>query len=222
MQYCNYCQVSIKETEEKCPLCSNLLLDYDASKEIKKHFPIIRPYYKKRLAIRIMIFISIVAIVVSFSINMIFPSNINWPILFLFGLISTWLGLISVVLKRYNIPEKIMRQVVIMSILAIFWDWKIGWLGWSLDYVIPIICIAAMTIMYVTAKIMRLSTSDYITYSLIDAIFGIIPLLFILFDWVKIKYPSILSVTLSIIFLSAIFIFHGEDIWDEINRRMHI
>lgn len=222
MQYCNHCQVYIREHEERCALCRNTLPDYNIEEKKGEYFPIIRPYYKKHLAIRIMIFISIVSTVLSFAINMIFPSNINWPILFLFGLISTWLGLISVVQRRYHIPKKIIRQVVIVSLLSIFWDWKIGWSGWSLDYVIPIVCIAAMGIMYVTAKIMRLSISDYITYSLIDGLFGIIPLLFILFDWVKVKYPSIISVAISIISLSAIFIFHGEDMKSEMDKRMHI
>lgn len=222
MQYCNHCKVYIRENKEKCTLCNNILPDYHIDKNNNKYFPVIVPYYKKHLAIRIMAFISIVTIVLSFAINMIFPSQINWPLLVLFGLISTWLGLISVVQKRYNIPRKIIRQVIIISLLSIFWDWQIGWKGWSLDYVIPIICISAIIIMYVTAKIMKLSISNYITYALIDGLIGIIPLLFILFDWVKVKYPSIISVALSIIFLSAIFIFHGEDIKDEMNKRMHI
>lgn len=222
MQYCNYCQVYIREKEEICPLCRNDLANYDSTKGEKEYFPDVKPYYKKNLAIRIMLFISIASIVISFAINMIFPSDINWPILFLFGLISTWLELIFIVQKRHHIPKKIIRQVLVVSILAIFWDWKTGWRGWSLDYIIPITCIAALIIMYVTAKIMRLSINDYITYSLIDGLFGIIPILFIIFDWVNVKFPSIISVSLSIISLSAIFIFHGEEMKAEIDKRMHI
>lgn len=222
MQYCNHCKVYIRENKQKCTLCDNLLPNYDKVHIDNEYFPNIRPFYKKHLAIRIMLFISIIAVVISFAINMIFPSEINWPVLFLFGIISAWLGLIFIVQKRYHIPKKIIWQVLIISGLSIFWDWKTGWRGWSLDYIIPISCIAAMIIMYVTARIMKLSISNYITYTLIDGLFGIIPILFILFDWVKVKYPSIISVSLSIISLSAIFIFHGENIKKEINKRMHI
>src|SRR5690554_6603091 len=187
MQYCNHCKVYIRENQEKCTLGNNSLPNYKVDENKRNYFPILRPYYKKHLAIRIMVFISIVAIVISFAINMIFPSRVNWPLLFLFGLISTWLGLISVVQKRYNIPRKIIRQVVVISLLSIFWDWQIGWLGWSLDYVIPIACIGAIVIMYVTGKIMKLSISDYITYALINGLIGFVPLVFILFDWIRVR-----------------------------------
>lgn len=222
MQYCNHCQVYIKENKEICSLCNNDLSNYDVTRVDSEYFPIVRPYYKKHLAIKIMIFISIVSIVISFAIHTIFPSEVNWPLLLLFGLISIWLGLIFIVERRHHIPKKIIRQVVIVSLLAMFWDWKVGWRGWSLDYIIPIACIIALVIMYITAKIMKLSINDYITYSLIDGLFGIIPILFIIFDLVNVKYPSIISVSLSLISLSAIFIFHGEEIKAEIDKRMHI
>jgi len=115
-----------------------------------------------------------------------------------------------------------MQQVAIISSLAIFWDWKIGWKGWSIDFVIPIACIGAMIMIYIIAKIMKLSIRDYITYALIDGLLGIVPLLFMLLGWTKFIYPTIICVALSIIFLSALFIFHGRDIKDELNKRMHI
>jgi len=68
-------------------------------------------------------------------------------------------------------------------------DWKIGWRGWSLDYAVPILCVAALLVMYITAKVMRLSARDYISYFLLGGLFGIVPVLFILFDIVKVDYP---------------------------------
>lgn len=221
MKYCNYCKVYIREDREKCTLCGNTL-DKRKLGESEDVFPHIPPFYASNLAIRILIFISIVAVVVSFGINMIFPSTTNWPILLVFGILSLWIGLIIVVQKRYHIPKKIIWQVAIISVLAIFWDYKTGWRGWSLDYVIPIASVSAMLIMYVTAKIMKLSIRDYVTYAFIDGLFGIIPIAFIVFDLVDVLYPSIISIGFSIISISAIFIFQGREIREEINKRMHI
>lgn len=220
MKYCRHCQVSIRGKRDKCLLCDNMLEESKIKSE--NVFPYIPPFYESHLALKIMIFISIVALVVSFGINMIFPSSINWPILFMLAVISIWFGLINIIQKRYHISKKIVRQVVIISILALVWDYVTGWKGWSLDYIIPIACVSAMIIMYVTAKIMSLSIRDYITYALLDGIFGIIPILFIIFDLVNVIYPSIISIGFSIISLSAIFIFHGKDIRSEIDKRMHI
>ena len=158
----------------------------------------------------------------SYVVYKIVPTNVNWPGFVLFGLLSVWLSLIYALRKRYNITKSIMWQVIIVSGLVIFWDWKIGWMGWSLDYAVPFLCIAAMLVMYITAKVMKLSARDYISYFLLGGLFGIIPILFILFDLVKVNYPSYISVAASIIFLSAIIIFHGDSIKEELRKRMHI
>lgn len=220
MKYCRYCKVNIRGEGDKCALCENVLEELDEKSEAV--FPQIPPFYKSHLALKMMLFISIVALVVSFAIDMIFPSDINWPILFMLAVMSIWGGLAVIVQKRYHIPKKIVWQVIIVSILAVFWDYKIGWMGWSLDYVIPIACVSAMIIMYITAKIMHLSSRDYITYILLDGVFGIVPVLFIIFDLVKVVYPSIISAGFSIISLAAIFIFQGKEIRTEIAKRMHI
>ena len=153
---------------------------------------------------------------------MIFPTDVNWPVFVIFGLLSMWLGLIVVVRKRHNIPKTIMWQVTVATLLSVFWDWQTGWRGWSIEYLIPMIYVAAELVMYITAKIMKLSARDYITYALLDGLFGILPILFILLGCVKMLYPSVICIAVSVIFLSAIFIFQGEDIKNEWNKRMHI
>lgn len=221
MKYCNHCEVNITQSREKCILCGNFVSTISDEKP-EDIFPEIPPTFESHLGLRIMIFISICTIVISFVIDMIFPSYINWPLLMVFGLLSIWIGLFVIIQKRYNIHKKIIWQVIIVSILSLFWDWNTGWQGWSITYVIPIICISAMVIMYVTAKIMKLSIRNYILYALIDGVLGIVPALFILFGWVRVKYPSIISVGISIMFLSAIFIFKGKEIKEELNKKMHI
>ena len=185
-------------------------------------YPEIPPAYERHLAIRIMVFISIVTVVASFAIYKIFSLDVNWPLFVVFGLLSMWLSLIVVLRKKHNITKNIMWQVIIVSMLSVIWDWKTGSRGWSLDYVIPILCVAAMLVMYVTAKIMKLSVRDYIAYFLLDGLFGIIPIIFILLDLINVFYPSAICVAMSIIFLSAILIFQGENIKIELDKRMHI
>jgi len=174
------------------------------------------------MVIRILVFISIVAIVVSYTVYKMVPVDVNWPGLVLLGLVSIWLSLTNILRKRHNITKSIMWQVIIVSVLTVFWDWRIGWRGWSLDYAIPILCIAAMLVMYITAKVMKLSAREYISYFLLGGLFGIVPILFILFDLVNMSIPSVISVAASIVFLSAIIIFHGDSIKAELQKRMHI
>lgn len=193
--------------------------DHNVQPEI---YPEIPPAYERHMAMRIMVFISIVTIVASFIIHKIFPTNVNWPMFVVLGLVSMWLSLIVVIRKKYNITKNIMWQVIVVSMLSVIWDWRTGSRGWSLDYIIPIICVAAMGVMYVTAKVMKLRVRDYIAYFLLDGLLGIVPVIFIMFDLVHIWYPSAVCVAMSIIFLSAIIIFQGENIKNELVKRMHI
>ena len=222
MQYCNHCNVNIRNPKEQCPLCGNKLAPLEDELERKEIFPFIPSYLKSHLTLRILILISIILVVFSFSLYIIFPTKMNWPLLLTFGLVSIWLDLYFLVQKRFHIPKKIMWQVLILSLLSIFWDWKIGWIGWSITYVIPILCLVAMIIMYSIAIIMKLSTRDYITYVFIDALFGIVPIIFVLFNLVEVIYPSIISIAISVIFLAAIFILQGRSIISELDKRMHM
>jgi hypothetical protein len=221
MLHCPQCRVDVRGVLERCVLCGNTLTVSDPDHGGEEVFPVIPPAFERHLAIRILVFISFAAAAACFAIRMIFPSDVNWPVFVVFGLVSMWLGIIIVVRKRNNIPKTIMWQVTVVTALSVFWDWQTGWRGWSIDYLIPIIYVAAELVMYITARIMKLSVRDYITYAMLDALFGILPIIFILFGWVKELYPSVICVTVSVIFLSAIFIFQGEDIKNEWNKRMH-
>ena len=222
MPYCVHCRVNVRGDKKRCVLCGNTLIPGQAAEEAEAIFPEIPLTVEKHLAVRLMVFISIVAIVASFSIWMLFPTNINWPIFVLLALVSIWLNLIFLIRKRHSIPKTIVRQVVIVAGLSLFWDWETGWRGWSLDYFIPGLFVTALLVMYITAKIFKLSVRDYLFYAMISSLFGIVPIAFLSFRWVNLLYPSILCTAISIIFFAAIFIFEGDNIKSELNKRMHI
>lgn len=220
MQYCEHCKVHIRSNRKYCPLCQNTLSGTGSEQE--EIFPVIPVTYQNNLILRIMIFISVSIVVISIAINTMFPVNVNWSMFIIAGILCMWISLAMVIRKRYNIPKSIMWQVAVISILAVIWDMGIGWRGWSLDYVIPIACVVTMIVMYVTAKIMRLGVRDFIIYLLLDGLFGIIPVLFLVFNALNVMYPSIICVTVSILSLSAIILFEGENIKEELDKRMHL
>lgn len=220
MQYCEHCKVHIRGNRKYCPLCRNTLSG--AGSEEEEIFPQVPVTYQYNLMIRVMLFISIGIVVVSLAVNAMFPVKVNWPMFILAGILCIWISLAMVIRKRYNIPKSIIWQVAVISVLAVVWDWRTGWRGWSLDYVIPIVCVVAMIVMYITAKIMRLGVRDFIFYILLDSIFGIIPALFFLLNLLHIKYPSVISISISVLSLVAVILFEGENIREELKKRMHL
>lgn len=220
MQYCEHCKVNIRGKRKYCPLCQNTL--QGNGNEDDEIVPAIPVTYHYNLIVRIMMFISICIVVISFAINATFHVDVNWPMFILAGILCIWISLAMVIRKRHNVPKGIIWQVTIISVLTVIWDWRTGWHGWSLDFVIPIALVVAMIVMAVTAKIMHLKIRDFIIYLLLDAIFGIIPFIFLLFGILKVVYPSIICVTVSAISLSALLLFGGENIREELDKRMHL
>ncbi|MDF2952554.1 MAG: hypothetical protein K0S18_2137 [Anaerocolumna sp.] len=220
MQHCEHCRIDIRGNHNNCPLCQNALSENN--REQDNLFPVVPEFYKNNVIIRMMIFISICIMVVSYAFDAMFPMRINRPLIIISGILCFWISFAVVIWKRHNIPKTIVWLVAIISVLAILWDWRMGWRGWSIDYVFPITCVFAMAVMYVTAKAMRLAVRDFLFYMVIDVIFGFLPLVFLIFGGLHVIYPSIISVAISVLSLAAIILFEGENIKEEINKRMHI
>ena len=221
MQKCIHCKVNIRGEHTVCPLCASILEDQgEPSEDVFPHIPTI--YQEFNIFIRILILASIVGVVASFAVNMIFSRESFWSILVAAGVLSMWISLFFIIRNRNNIAKTILWQVGIISVLSFLWDRSMGWYGWSLDYVIPTVCVLAMIVMAVGAKILKIGVRDLIIYLLIDAIFGFVPALFIIFRWVNVQFPSVICVGVSVISLSALILFEGDNMRTELKKRMHI
>lgn len=222
---CHACGVIVRGDKLRCPLCGNAfqdankLLDLDHPKDV---FPHIEASFKSHLAIRILVFISIVTVLLSFAVTRFFESEINWPFLILLGIASMWIIVSNVLLKRRSIAKTIAWQVTLLSLLALLWDWAIGWQAWSIEYAIPIICAAATAAMFVIAQVRHMDAKDYVVYLALTALFGLIPFLFIVLDWAEFILPSLICVLVNATMLAAILVFQWESIMSELNKRLHI
>lgn len=221
MQSCTHCKVKIKGEHVVCPLCSGILEGKgDQDEDVFLYIPTI--YQEFNVFIRILILISIVVVVASFAVNMIFTEDSHWSLLVAGGVLCMWISLFFIIRKKNNIAKTILWQVGVISILSVIWDRSMGWIGWSIDYVIPAVCVLAMIVMAVGAKILKIGARDLAVYLLIDAIFGFIPAIFIVFGWLNVLFPSVICVAASIISLSALILFEGDNIKNELKKRMHI
>lgn len=221
MQHCDNCKVKITGNQKVCPLCGGLLHKDDQNGEEK--FPQIPTIYQEfNLFIRIMLLISISIIIISFAVNAIFTKDSRWSILVAAGILCMWISMFIIIRKKNNIPKTIIWQVVLISFLSVLWDRYMGWFGWSIDYVIPSICVGAMIVMAISAKMLRIGARDLIVYLFIDGIFGFIPIIFLLIGWLHVTIPSIICVAASAISLTAILLFEWDNMRGELNKRMHI
>jgi hypothetical protein len=221
MQSCDNCKVSLMGGHHVCPLCGGILQQNEEKDEaVFPHIPTI--YQEFNIFIRLMILISIASIIISFAINVIFTRESRWSLLVAASFLCMWTSLFVMIRKKNNIPKTIIWQVAIIGILSVMWDWSMGWLGWSIDYVIPSICVGAMIVMPIAAKLLKIGVRDLIVYLMVDGIFGFIPIIFIVFGGLTVLFPSVICVATSAFSLSALILFEGDNMKAELNKRMHI
>jgi len=218
---CDNCKVTLKGKHKVCPLCGGIIPENEEQEE--EVFPYIPTIYQEfNILIRTMILLSISAVIISFAVNAIFTRESRWSILVAAGILCMWISLFFIIRKKNNIPKTIVWQVALISILSVLWDKSIGWLGWSLDFVIPTVCVGAIIVMAIAAKLLKIGVRDLIIYLFVDVIFGFVPIIFLLLGWLHILFPSIICVAASAISLSALILFEGDNMKTELNKRMHI
>ena len=214
MKYCEQCKVSVTGQRSRCPLCQSVLRD--EGEPYEEVFPVIPTVYNRfQFFFKLLIFASAV-------INLLLPQSGVWSLFVLGGIGCLWVFLFIAVRKRNNIPKNILWQVAVTILFCLLWDLFTGWHGWSVDYVVPSICVAAMAALAVTAKVFRLVVGDFLFYLLISVLFGILPVISILLGWVQVLYPSLICVGCSLVSLAAVLIFQGENMKREWRRRMHL
>ena len=59
---------------------------------------------------------------------------------------------------------RILWLVFWLSLLAVLWDVFTGWHRWSLNYVVPSLCVFAMAGMAVIARVLHLRVEDFFIY----------------------------------------------------------
>jgi len=221
MLYCEECNVKIAGKRTECPLCQNILSrTQDFTEEIYPAVPTTLGVYK--LYFKLLLFVTIIGVVSSIAVNILLPHTGAWSVFVLGGALYLWLALYLGIQKRQNIVKNIFYQSLMILAIAIFLDifFRLG--GWSLNFVLPCLCIGVMAAVTILAKVMRLPIGQYVTYLIIICIFSIVPSVLIIIGMIKVLYPSVICVGASIISLSAMFIFQGGAIIAELKRRLHM
>ena len=133
-----------------------------------------------------------------------------------------WVAIATAARKRRNISKTILYQIVIISSILVVLDLLTGWHKWSINYGIPAMSLFGVLTIAVIAMIMYRSIEDYVIYLIMNGLFALIPLIFVLTGFVDVQWPSVVSILLSVISLSGTMLFSGIDTLSELKKRLHI
>ena len=174
-------------------------------------------------------FIIKVAILASFIfgimlvlINRIFTPEIRWAGYCNAGIIYVWITVLYSLKKNVNIASHLFTQMVALSALCVYFDIRMGFQAWSINYAIPLIVIATNIAMLILSIANFRNYVRYAFFQVLIVLLSLIPIFLVYENWVNDKAFSIFASCLSLFNLIISLLFHFKDIKTELARQFHI
>lgn len=232
MKYCRKCKLKINTRYSFCPLCAAQLTDGqngagkpDAELELSDSEDDLYPRYigvnRYNLFLRVLVFASIVSASTCLLINLLNYNGMLWSLLVAGGIGFFWAALVYPIAARKNIGHHITVDAASACVFFIVAQFVIGTKGWSLDYVVPFLFMAATTFISLVILIKRMKWREYALYQFIAILLGLLPVISVIAGLVMIKWPSIVSAFYSFVTLLGMFIFADKKYKNELIKRFH-
>ena len=219
MLYCEKCDVSLSGSAQRCPLCQNAL----SGQPEEDVFPALpegeTPY---RLTARLAGLLTTAALAIATAVNYCFPEGGWWFLFVAAGLASAWLLIGVAFWKRRNPMKAIVWLLAVVLALVLAWDWRTGFIGWSVNFVLPCFIPCMQLAAAAAARLLRLRPADYLLYLGICICAGFLPLIPLFCGVLWMIYPSVVCAGISAVSLSALLLFRGTALKGEIIRRTHL
>ena len=167
-------------------------------------------------------FLCIAAVIISTMVNYMVSGNFTWCWAAGAASLSAWLLVSVAYRKRRNILKNAMWQLLLVTVLGIFWDIFTGWHNWSLNFLFPGACLTVLCSMPAVSRIQRLEVSEYLFYLIQACAAGCIPLILVALHFVTKPYLSILCSGISILILLGMFIFQRKNTFREFHKKFRM
>ena len=223
MKECSQCKVKVNTPRKTCPLCGQILIDDSKGKAEENLYPSYEyPNKKHNTAVRILLFLSIISITISATINILTFMGSYWSIYVVLGVLYGWILLRATILSHQNIAGRLLLQLFTLSIITYAIEKLANSDGWAMEYVIPFLCIATTFSIGVIILIKPMRYTDYVSYLFMTIIISWIPLIFYFTDMIKVAWPSVAAASFSLTTIVGMITFADRATKDELKRRFHI
>jgi hypothetical protein len=221
MKTCKRCKVYVRDDSNICPLCRTVLTNIDGE-ILDMAYPTIGvSAHKYNIIKRIFLFVSILSAAASIVSNYLTYNGVIWSAITIAAIIYFWVLMTYSIKRNRNIASQILLQVICTSIFTVIMDNAIGYVGWSVNYVIPEIVILANISVLILVFVNRMYWNTYVINQIVIAICGLIPGVLFLCGLIKVPMPTIIATATSIIVLVVMMIFGDKTIKSELKRRFH-
>ena len=134
-----------------------------------------------------------------------------------------WLAFATGYLKRYNLLKNAMWQLLIVSIGSILWDIFTGWHRWSVDLVLPLVCLIVEILMELIARIQSHPPKEYMIYYVMASVYSmVLPLILMATGVILYRAFAVICVGLSFLFFIRLLLFRKKEFKQEMYKKFHV
>lgn len=183
----------------------------------------VKPNYEGKRFFKYFSFSCVAAIVIGVMLNAIISPESRWAAFVAAGAFSMWLALAIGFFKRHNLLKNAMWQLLVVTIGCIIWDAFTGWHKWSVNYVLPAVCVIIEISMLIISKLQSHSAREYMIYYVMASVYSIfVPFILLLTKVITVTAPAVVCAGLSFLFLLALIIFRGREFREEMQKKFHV
>lgn len=171
--------------------------------------------------IKILMCVSVGIAIMLLFINKLTTPAIPWAALANAGILYSWIVVVYSIKKNINIAGHVLLQLIALSFLMIYIDYKIGNKGWSASIAIPIMIMIANLTMLILTIVSYKKYMKYVIYQLMISFFSVLPLIFVTEHIVQDKTLSVIASGISSLNFVICLILCAKDIKEEMVRKFH-
>lgn len=217
MKYCPKCKISIRGHKECCPLCQANLVK-NPNEELEKiddygAFPIVKkPKFTSRFITKLVTFIFVTLEILAMTGLLLWGDYVPWMSLFMLGTLVAWLDFLIAMYYKHNVIKLLTVEVMVAILIDLYVDYKVGFIGWSYEWMIPLSLMGLAFVTFIIAKVSRLKLVEYIRYLLWDMFVAFLQLIFIAVGMNDFPFPAALCIASFLIIFAAALIFRTHEL----------
>ncbi|MDL2236239.1 DUF6320 domain-containing protein [Christensenellaceae bacterium OttesenSCG-928-K19] len=222
MNYCEECNVYVDDSLHHCPLCGKVLT---SSPQPNGLYPDVveKDYIDRRTFMTdLFLFLTFLFIGGSVILNLLVFNGTPWFLLVAAPILYVWILVRITIISDMHVGAKVLFQILGVMGLALAYDFVFGWHGWSYEYVLPFLLIAAIAYIDVYSYIHKSQWRDNLVYAVVFVLLGFLPFIFYFTGVTHAAIPMALCTFASGLTILGLLRFAVRRAYGEIKKRFHI
>lgn len=218
MKTCPNCHIRVGGAPDYCPLCQSQLL----GEPEPPLWPHTSPQVKLSLVFRVLAFVLLAGAVICLGIEFWATGGVSWSVVVALCVAAFLITLRAAMRTYQSVPRLLFQLLVAVSAVVMLCDWYTGWRGFSLRWVVPVLCTVTLVTNFILSFVRRAFAENGLVYLLMNILLGVLPYLALYLSGRELSLAWMICLLVSVITFLGLVLFQGRRLWPELYKRLHL